>query len=866
MARDDVNFRQELGPAFVVMLLLVGAAGLLLALAGELLFGRAWQQANELALLCWGVAGAGLLLLRVSETGSRWFAVTALAALVLFGAARLQDPAVLAWLVLPNLLAVAFLGVGAGALLALGQTLLLLAVGGLGGPGGALGLLAVGGLDGPGGLGRLGGLGGLSGLSGLGGLGSTSGLGGLGATGVTLGLVWAVLPVAGLLARTFDQVFRWSVAAFDRADAVMREARGRQGELNQAIADLSHANQQLARLNRLAQSLRQAADEARATKEHFVANVSHELRTPLNMVIGFSETMLDSPELYGVALPPALLADLAVIHRNAEHLSSLIDDVLDLSQSEAGEMMLSCEYIPYQELVAGALTAVRPLFVSKQLALAAEIPDDLPPVYCDPLRMREVLMNLLSNAGRFTEEGGVCVRVWCDGDQLHTAVADTGLGIAADKLPHLFQPFYQVDSSLRRRFGGTGLGLSISKRFVELHAGKIWVESTAGAGTTFVFRIPIRPPAPVAVPAQQKLVEGWEFLGRLGPGVGSRGAAPARYLVVDASDTLARLLRRSDSGAEVTCVPSLAAAGEELRRFEAQVLLVNAPAATAAADLLATGALLPHGTPALFCTLPGADAAPGAGALSAGARGQGTAGGGALGEGALGEGAAGEGAAGEGAAGEGAAGEGAAGEGAAGEGAAGEGAAGEGARGQGTAGEGTPGAGARGQGAPAEGAQIRLVKPVARQALLDALDALGVTGGTVLIVDDEPDARHLFGRMLAPAGTGLRILQARDGVEALAILQTATPDVIVLDLVMPNMDGFQLLAHKQQDPVLRAIPVIIVSAQDAARQPILAANVVLSRGGGISAGDLLRAIRFTAQMLDHGAPVGDPAPPAGLSG
>jgi CheY-like chemotaxis protein len=155
---------------------------------------------------------------------------------------------------------------------------------------------------------------------------------------------------------------------------------------------------------------------------------------------------------------------------------------------------------------------------------------------------------------------------------------------------------------------------------------------------------------------------------------------------------------------------------------------------------------------------------------------------------------------------------------------------------------------------------------VARQALLDALAALGVAGGTVLIVDDEPDALHLFGRMLAPAGAGFRILQARDGVEALAILQAETPDVIVLDLVMPNMDGFQLLAHKRQDPLLRAIPVIIVSAQDAARQPILSANVVLGRGGGISAGDLLRAIRFTAQLLDHGAPAGDPAPPAGLPG
>jgi CheY-like chemotaxis protein len=515
-----------------------------------------------------------------------------------------------------------------------------------------------------------------------------------------------------------------------------------------------------------------------------VANVSHELRTPLNMVIGFSETILDSPTLYGAPIPPALLADLAVIHRNAEHLSSLIDDVLDLNQMETGDMTLSKELVAYPQVVDAALTAVRPLFDSKNLYLYAEIAGDLPPIYCDPLRIREVLMNLLSNAGRFTEVGGVCVRVWLESGQLHTSVTDTGLGIAPDKLPNLFQPFYQVDSSIRRRFGGTGLGLSISKRFVELHAGKISVESCAGEGTTFSFRIPAAPPQTWPVHPRQKMVEGWEFYARTGPSTLPSAAQQPHYLVVDPSQTLARLLRRADLGGEVNAVRSLEEAVAALAAFPAQMLIANTPSLAATLDLLGGGLALPQGTPALFCTLAGND---GAGNDDAGS--------------------------------------------------------------------------SSGLSVP-----LRLIKPVQRQALLDAVSRVGVARGVVLIVDDEPDALQLFGRILASAGEGFRILQARDGVEALAVMQSVLPDLIVMDLVMPNMDGFQLLEHRAQDPVLREIPVIVVSAQDTAHQPILANHLIVGRGGGLSAGHLLRAIQFTTQLLHQGAPTAGAAPPTAPHG
>jgi K+-sensing histidine kinase KdpD len=156
----------------------------------------------------------------------------------------------------------------------------------------------------------------------------------------------------------------------------------------------------------VAQGLRQTAEEARAAKQQFVANVSHELRTPLNMIIGFSEMILGSPRSYGRRIPGALLADLAVIQRNATHLSELVDDVLDMSQIEADQMALAKEHVAFAEIVEAAATAVRPLFDSKGLYLQTEIQDDLPLVFCDPTRMREVMLEPAEQRGRFTEEGG----------------------------------------------------------------------------------------------------------------------------------------------------------------------------------------------------------------------------------------------------------------------------------------------------------------------------------------------------------------------------------------------------------------------------------------------------------------------------
>jgi signal transduction histidine kinase len=242
--------------------------------------------------------------------------------------------------------------------------------------------------------------------------------------------IWASLALLGRLLQHLTQVDRWAQDYLKLAHDLIHEQRDRRAELAETMSDLVDANRQLTQMNVLAHGLRHAAEEARLAKERFVANVSHELRTPLNMITGFSRMILEMPQTYGDLIPPALLADLSVVHRNAEHLSSLIDDVLDLSQIDARHMAITKEQVHLSDLVEAAVVATRPLFRSKRLYVRVDIEEDLPPVFCDRTRILEVLLNLLSNAGRFTEQGGVTVRVWQEQGDLVVSVADTGPGIA----------------------------------------------------------------------------------------------------------------------------------------------------------------------------------------------------------------------------------------------------------------------------------------------------------------------------------------------------------------------------------------------------------------------------------------------------
>jgi signal transduction histidine kinase len=237
-------------------------------------------------------------------------------------------------------------------------------------------------------------------------------------------------------------------------------------------------------------------EQASKAKSEFLANMSHELRTPLNAILGFTEMILD--ELYGET-PAELKEPLADIQTNGKHLLRLINDVLDLSKIEAGRMELSVGDYAVEDVVSTVRASLRSIADDKGLELVAEIEPNLPEAYGDSKRITQCLLNLVGNALKFTNQGRVVVGVGRVGDQLRYRVSDTGIGIPADQLEEVFAEFRQVDTTTTRDFGGTGLGLSITKKFVEMHGGRIWVESELGKGSTFYFTIPLRVERTVAV-------------------------------------------------------------------------------------------------------------------------------------------------------------------------------------------------------------------------------------------------------------------------------------------------------------------------------------------------------------------------------
>jgi signal transduction histidine kinase len=224
-------------------------------------------------------------------------------------------------------------------------------------------------------------------------------------------------------------------------------------------------------------------------KSEFLANMSHELRTPLNAVLGYAELIQDG--IYGEV--PAKMGDvLERIQQNGRHLLGLINDVLDLSKIEAGQLTLSPVDYSMRELVLDVVSATEALAAEKKLALEVDAPADLPHGRGDERRLTQVLLNLVSNAIKFTEAGSVGIRASAADGSFLVAVTDTGVGIAPEDRERIFEEFQQVDTSSTRRKGGTGLGLAIARRIVELHGGRIWVESMPGQGSTFAFTLPLR--------------------------------------------------------------------------------------------------------------------------------------------------------------------------------------------------------------------------------------------------------------------------------------------------------------------------------------------------------------------------------------
>ena len=586
----------------------------------------------------------------------------------------------------------------------------------------------------------------------------------LGATPVQRGLVilllWAVVVLVWMALRSLLSVIGWAWQGYRTSLVSLEQARTSQGQLQGSLENLKEANTQLTRLNQLAQNLRLIAEEERRIKEEFVANVSHELRTPLNMIIGFCGMMLQSQQAYGQALSAKLLVDLEVIYRNSQHLSSLIDDVLDMSQIDAGKMALTKEKTVITEVIGEAVIAVQPLFSSKGLYIQVEAPVDLPLVWCDRTRIREVLMNLLSNAGRFTEEGGITLRAAQKSANLVVSVTDTGPGMTKEEKNRLFRPFEQLDSSIRRRYGGTGLGLSISKNFVEMHDGKIWVESEKNIGTTFFFQLPIEP---ITVPSSGAVR--WMNIytsheERRHYHLDASERVKPRILVVEKGNVMQKLLLRYFPAVEIAPASGLEDALQRIKSENATALLVNDPLVSHFLDRLRESGGLPLGIPAIVCSIAGEE-----------------------------------------------------------------------------------------QASAEFGVENYLVKPIHREVLLDAIRHLNTPIQNILVVDDEPDARQLFKRMLDSTEDNYQVIRAEDGEVALEVLETRKIDLILLDLAMPNLDGFQFLAVKNDHPEWKDIPVILISARDPYGHPITSSALAVTCGNGLSTRQVLACVEALTTIL-----------------
>lgn len=565
-------------------------------------------------------------------------------------------------------------------------------------------------------------------------------------------------------------VAEWSIAGFAEARRHLAEGREQRLELEQSRQDLIQANRELTRLSDRLKALERIAEEARQAKTEFVANVSHELRTPLNMIIGFADVISRSPHLYGRSLPPSLLTDIAAIRRNAEHLATLVNDVLDLSQVEAGRMALHRDWVALPQIIDEALAVVKELFAARGLSLeSAILPDPahatLPPIFCDETRIRQVIINLLGNAGRFTEQGGVRLQCREAGNEVVISVADTGPGIAEKDQQRIFEPFQQADVSTRRRHGGSGLGLTISKQFVEMHGGRMWLESKVGEGATIYFTLPLAQPAPsLATDPANRLRRAMNPDDQMGYRLRThRSLAPVpalneRFVVIDPEQTLERLLVRYLPVAEVEIARDAAGAVAALRRSPAQALIVNLPPlAQLPTDTLGH---LPFGTPVITCWLPGEQEA-----------------------------------------------------------------------------------------AKRLGVVEYLIKPLAQEKLLAALARLGPTVKTVLLVDDEEDELQLFARMIEADEQGYALLQVTTGARALSMLRSRRPDVLLLDLIMPGMNGFQVLAEKAQDPAIATIPVIIISSRDPAGDPLIGNILTVTHGAGFTQRNLVACIQALGEIL-----------------
>jgi signal transduction histidine kinase len=311
-----------------------------------------------------------------------------------------------------------------------------------------------------------------------------------------INLAWPWFLAKGIGAAIFaaDQLIIVTIAML----LIVSDLTAARRRAERATAKLFEQAGDLRRLNRQLVTERTQADAANRAKSEFLANISHELRTPLNAVIGFSDVLAHTR--LGEGRERSVEYG-SLINTAGQHLLAVINDILDMSRIEAGRVSLSPRIIDLASVTEGALALTGHQAQSRSIDFSVAVADDAKALEADEQLLKQVLINLLSNAFKYTEPGGT-VRLTAErsgGDTITITVRDTGVGIPADDLPNIFEPFFFSGSALTRRRGGVGLGLSITKRLVELHHGRIAIASTVGQGTTVTVSLPRnRPGAPAA--------------------------------------------------------------------------------------------------------------------------------------------------------------------------------------------------------------------------------------------------------------------------------------------------------------------------------------------------------------------------------
>ena len=298
--------------------------------------------------------------------------------------------------------------------------------------------------------------------------------------------------MAGQITGELYGIAAWALSSYRRERERKLELHESQNALRRTLARAEYLAESLEETNVELEAARKAAEEAKNFRGQFLANMSHELRTPLNAVIGFSETMLKFPEMYdGVALPHEYERDLQQIFTSGAQLLHVINDILDLSRVDAGKLDVQHNEVDLDPIIKASLTTAVGLIGDKPIKLVRDLPAELPKVWADPNRVRQVFLNLYSNAVKFTEEGAITLHLRVEGEFAVISVTDTGCGIDADEIETIFEEFRQGRASKTRQHTGSGLGLSISRHLIRLMNGRIWAESRVGEGSTFFFTLPL---------------------------------------------------------------------------------------------------------------------------------------------------------------------------------------------------------------------------------------------------------------------------------------------------------------------------------------------------------------------------------------